>query len=42
VGAQVLINGIWYKTLKIVGDATYRTQAEAENGMKIIKVCIAK
>jgi len=30
------------KTLKIVGDATYRTQAEAENGMKIIKVCIAK
>ena len=29
-------------TLKIVGDATYRTQAEAENGMKIIKVCIAK
>ena len=30
------------KTLKIVGDATYRTQAEAENGMKIIKVCIRK
>jgi hypothetical protein len=30
------------KTLKIVGDATYRTQAEAENGMKIIKVCITK
>ena len=30
------------KTLKIVGDATYRTQAEAENGMKIIEVCIAK
>ena len=30
------------KTLKIVGDATYRTQAEAENGMKIIKVCISK
>jgi hypothetical protein len=29
------------KTLKIVGDATYRTQAEAENGMKIIKVCIS-
>jgi hypothetical protein len=28
------------KTLKIVGDATYRTQAEAENGMKIIKVCV--
>lgn len=30
------------KTLKVVGDATYRTKAEAENGMKIIKVCIAK
>ena len=30
------------KTLKIVGDATYRTQAEAENGMKIIKVCISR
>jgi hypothetical protein len=30
------------KTLKIVGDATYRTQAEAENGMKIIKVCLSK
>jgi hypothetical protein len=30
------------KTLKVVGDATYRTQAEAENGMKIIKVCISK
>ena len=30
------------KTLKIVGDATYRTQAEAESGMKIIKVCIPK
>ena len=30
------------KALKIVGDATYRTQAEAENGMKIIKVCISK
>ena len=30
------------KTFKIVGDATYRTQAEAENGMKIIKVCISK
>ena len=30
------------KTLKIVGDATYRTQAEAESGMKIIKVCISK
>jgi hypothetical protein len=29
------------KTVKIVGDATYRTQAEAENGMKIIKVCIS-
>ena len=29
------------KTLKIVGDATYRTQAEAENVMKIIKVCIS-
>jgi hypothetical protein len=28
------------KTLKIAGDATYRTQAEAESGMKIIKVCI--
>ena len=28
------------KTLKIVGDATYRTQAEAENGMKIVKVCV--
>jgi hypothetical protein len=28
------------RTLKIVGDATYRTQAEAENGMKIIKACI--
>jgi hypothetical protein len=24
------------KTLKIVGDATYRTQAEAESGMKFI------
>jgi hypothetical protein len=30
------------KTLRIVGDATYRTQAEAESGMKIIKVCIGK
>jgi hypothetical protein len=30
------------KTLKIAGDATYRTQAEAENGMKLIKVCISK
>jgi hypothetical protein len=30
------------RTLKIVGDATYRTQAEAENGMKIIKACISK
>jgi hypothetical protein len=30
------------KTLKVVGDATYRTQAEAENGMKIIKVCLSK
>jgi hypothetical protein len=30
------------KALKIVGDATYRTQAEAQSGMKIIKVCIAK
>ena len=30
------------KTTKIVGDATYRTQAEAENGMKIIKVCLGK
>jgi hypothetical protein len=30
------------KTLKIVGDATYRTQAEAENAMKIIKVCFSK
>jgi hypothetical protein len=29
-------------TLRIVGDATYRTQAEAESGMKIIKVCIGK
>ena len=30
------------KTLRIVGDATYRTQAEAESGMKMIKVCIGK
>jgi hypothetical protein len=30
------------KTLRIVGDATYRTQAEAESGMKTIKVCIGK
>jgi len=30
------------KTLKIAGDATYRTQAEAENGMKLIKVSISK
>jgi hypothetical protein len=30
------------KILKIAGDATYRTQVEAENGMKIIKVCISK
>jgi hypothetical protein len=30
------------RTTKIAGDATYRTQAEAENGMKIIKVCISK
>jgi hypothetical protein len=28
------------KALKIVGDPTYRTQAEAENGMKIVKVCV--
>jgi hypothetical protein len=25
---------------RVVGDGTYRTEAEAENGMKIIKVCI--
>jgi hypothetical protein len=30
------------KTLRIVGVATYRTQAVAESGMKIIKVCIGK
>jgi hypothetical protein len=30
------------KTLRIVGDATYRTQAESESGMKMIKVCIGK
>jgi hypothetical protein len=30
------------KALRIVGDATYRTQAEAASGMKIIKVCIGK
>jgi hypothetical protein len=30
------------KTLKIAGDTTYRTQAEAENGMKTLKVCISK
>jgi len=25
---------------RVVGDGTYRTEAEAEKGMKIIKVCI--
>ena len=25
---------------RVVGDGTYRTEAEAENGMKIIKACI--
>lgn len=30
------------KLAKIVGDATYRTQVEAEKGMKIIKVCISR
>ena len=30
------------RTLRIVGDATYRAQAEAESGMKIIKVCVCK
>jgi hypothetical protein len=30
------------KTLRILGDVTYRTQAEAESGMKIIKVGVGK
>lgn len=30
------------KTMKVVGDATYRTQAEAESGMKILKACMTK
>jgi tetrahydrodipicolinate N-succinyltransferase len=30
------------KTLRIVDDATCRAQAEAESGMKTIKVCIGK
>jgi hypothetical protein len=30
------------KTLRIVGDARCRTQAEAESGMKIIKASVSK
>jgi hypothetical protein len=28
------------KIARVVGGGTYRTEVEAENGMKIIKVCI--